>query len=88
MLGREFVNKVVESKKIYIDILRIFACFMVIINHTHGFILDYKSDINIIFYCILFSLCKIGVPIFLMITSCIVICPPSLECVRLFPSQS
>ena len=46
---------------------------MVIINHTHGFILDYKSDINIIFYCILFSLCKIGVPIFLMITGTLIL---------------
>ena len=60
-----------ENKKgniLYIDILRIIACFMVIINHTHGIILENNTLINSTFYCICFSLCKIGVPLFLMIT--------------------
>lgn len=41
---------------------------MVIINHTHGIILENSTVTNSTFYCIGFSLCKIGVPIFLMIT--------------------
>jgi len=57
----------------YINILRIIACFMVIINHTNGYILEYDSIINSTFYCITFSLCKIGVPLFLMITGCLIL---------------
>lgn len=41
---------------------------MVIINHTHGFILENNTLTNSTFYCLGFSLCKIGVPLFLMIT--------------------
>lgn len=46
---------------------------MVIINHTNGFILDNKNFINSTFYCICFSLCKIGVPLFLMITGSLIL---------------
>ena len=67
------VRKTIKKEKIkgsilYIDILRIIACFMVIINHTHGFILENNTLTNSTFYCLGFSLCKIGVPLFLMIT--------------------
>lgn len=61
------MTKIKNNNVLYIDIVRIFACFMVIINHTSGLILD-GSNINTIAYCILFSICKIGVPLFLMIS--------------------
>lgn len=57
----------------YIEIIRIIACFMVIINHTIGFILTNNTFINSTFYCICFSLCKIGVPLFLMITGALIL---------------
>lgn len=61
-------TKKIKGNILYIDILRIIACLMVIINHTHGIILENSTSTNSIFYCIGFSICKIGVPIFLMIT--------------------
>ena len=40
------------SKKeiIYLDILKIFACFMVIINHTNGLITINPAFSNMIFF--------------------------------------
>ena len=61
------MTKIKNNNLLYIDIIRIFACFMVIINHTSGLILD-GSSTNTTVYCILFSLCKMGVPLFLMIS--------------------
>lgn len=46
---------------------------MVIINHTNGFILENNNFINTTFYCITFSLCKVGVGLFLMITGTLVL---------------
>lgn len=65
-------NKVKKEKNkdniMYINILRIVSCLMVIINHTHGILLENNTTSNSIFYMLGFSLCKIGVPLFLMIT--------------------
>lgn len=63
------------SKKeiIYLDILKIFACFMVIINHTNGLITINPAFSNMIFLCITFSLSKVGVGLFLMITGALVL---------------
>lgn len=66
-------KKILSKEIIYLDILRIFACFMVIINHTNGFILESNTLINTTFYCITFSICKVGVPLFLMITGALVL---------------
>ena len=66
---KETKEKILNKKEIfYLDILRIFACFMVIVNHTNGFILENKTFANSTFYCIMFSLCKVAVDLFLMIT--------------------
>ncbi len=62
-----------KNEIIYLDILKIFACFMVIINHTNGFILEHKTFANVTFYCMTFSLCKVGVGLFLMITGGLVL---------------
>ena len=55
---------------IWIDIIKIIACFCVIINHNGGFLLEYAgyTKSTVLFYSICFSICKIGVPLFLMIT--------------------
>ena len=62
-----------KKEIIYLDILRIFACFMVIINHTNGFVLENKTFANVTFYCIMFSLCKVAVGLFFMITGALVL---------------
>lgn len=67
---KEILN---NRKIIYLDILKIFACFMVIINHTNGFILETKNFYNTTFYCIMFSICKVAVAIFFMITGALVL---------------
>ena len=68
------INKQLDNKQIiYLDIIKIFACFMVIINHTNGLILESKSFENITFYCIMFPLCKVAVGLFLMITGVLVL---------------
>ena len=50
-LKRLKMNRIKEDKLnnkeiIYLNIIKIFACFMVIINHTNGFILEYNSFAN------------------------------------------
>lgn len=62
-----------NKKIIYLEILRLIACFFVIVNHTHGLMLSSNSLINTIIYCIDFSLCKIAVPIFFMITGILIL---------------
>ena len=56
-----------KNKVIYLEILRILACFLVIINHTIGYI-EVSSQIGIMFKYMLFMFAKIAVPIFFMIS--------------------
>lgn len=59
-----------ESKDIgYIHILRIIACFLVIVNHTHHYMIMVQDDVYYIHYCIGFSLCKMAVTLFIMISA-------------------
>ena len=61
----------IETKRYYwLDILKIIACLCVIANHSGGVILSYTnySQSAVIFYCIQFALCKIGVPLFIMVS--------------------
>ena len=63
-------KKVDQSKKAYIEALRIIACFFVIYNHTDGFhlYLSGNADIRtVIEYCVS-ALTKMSVPIFFMIS--------------------
>lgn len=65
-----------ESMKkqiLYLDILRIIACFLVIVNHTHKYVLASGGIINTAFYALGFSISKISVPIFLMITGVLIL---------------
>ncbi len=60
-----------EQKRYYwLDIIKIIACLSVVINHTSGYLLDYTNNAvyATIFYSIQFALCKIGVPLFLMVS--------------------
>lgn len=64
-----------KKEILYIDVLRILACFLVIINHTNGFILKdgHDSFASSTFYCLMFAICKIGVGLFLMITGALIL---------------
>jgi len=60
-----------ENKRYYwIDIIKIIACILVIINHSAGYILEYagRTTATITVYSIIFAVCKMGVPLFIMST--------------------
>lgn len=62
------------KKIIYYDILKILACFTVIINHTGGLmILDNPQRYQIIFYLSFFHFSKIGVPLFIMVSGALLL---------------
>lgn len=54
----------------WVDIVKILACFFVIINHTLGYVFNFSGTNNytVLFYSIFFPICKMGVPLFIMIT--------------------
>ena len=62
-----------KKEILYINILRILACFLVVINHTNGYVLNYGGLGETVFYSLIFSVCKIGVAVFLMITGALVL---------------
>lgn len=64
-----------KKRYIWLDILKIIACFCVIINHAGGYIFEYwgHNKCTVLFYSFFFSICKIGVPIFLMATGYLLI---------------
>lgn len=65
-----------KEKKIYIELLRVIAIILVIFNHTDGYYSYFSVTTNLFTY--LFSLimsviCKINVPIFVMITGALLL---------------
>lgn len=62
------------KRVIYFDILKILACFTVIINHNGGLmILDNPERYQVVFYLAFFQFCKIGVPIFIMVSGALLL---------------
>ena len=64
-----------EGRKIYLDILRILACYLVLLCHTVGFVYD-KSNIsggNWFPGVTLYYISKIAVPIFFMISGALML---------------
>ncbi|MBR3362477.1 MAG: acyltransferase family protein [Bacilli bacterium] len=56
-----------NKRLIYFDILKIVCTFLVIFNHSHWYIVDNNRYVTL-FHLGFFNICKIAVPIFLMIT--------------------
>ena len=58
------------KRTLYLDIIKIVACFLVIINHTGNYLFDSigYSNASALFYTINFAFCKIGVPLFIMVS--------------------
>ena len=59
-----------ENRKHFLDLLRIIACFLVIVNHTNSTIFMHSSPNSIRWYVSLafFFVSKIAVPVFFMIS--------------------
>ncbi len=57
-----------SKRHLWLDILKITACFLVIINHTHGQLIARAGLTNAtaLFDSISFGLCKVAVPLFMM----------------------
>lgn len=64
-----------ENKKIYLEIIRIFAIFMIIFNHIDGFIYFTVTEniLTWLFSIFLASICKMGVPLFFMISGALLL---------------
>ncbi len=68
------VIKMKENSKVYLDILRILACFLVIVNHTNSDIfLQMGPSLTWLFSISYFFVCRIAVPLFLMISGCLLL---------------
>ncbi len=52
----------------YIHALRLLACWLVVVNHTHGELLRSGAPGAALGFCLLFSLCKMAVTLFVMIS--------------------
>ncbi len=62
-----------RNHNIYLDILKIIACIFVIIDHANVFILNNTGRGVLIYHCLLLSLSKIGVPIFIMVSGALLL---------------
>ena len=57
----------------YIHGLRLLACYLVVVNHTHGELLRSGAPGSVPVYCLLFSLCKMAVTLFVMISGALLL---------------
>ncbi len=63
-----------KNLDIYFDILRIIACFLVIVNHTNSSVLLSEKPSLIWFVSLTyFFVCKIAVPIYFMISGALLL---------------
>ncbi len=64
---------VVKKRLCYIDMLRIMACFLVVLNHTPGYVGIFTNDrgeqsLVVVIHLLFITVVKIGVPMFFMIS--------------------
>ena len=57
----------------YIHALRLLACYLVVVNHTHGELLRNGAPGSAPVFCLLFSLCKMAVTLFVMISGALLL---------------
>lgn len=60
-----------KKRYYWLDILKIVACYLIVVNHTGGYIVEFMGKDSLganLFFSIQFVICKIGVPIFIMTT--------------------
>lgn len=58
------------KRAIDLDVIKILACFLVIVNHTSTYLIQYGqyTKLNVFFYSFSFMFCKIAVPLFIMVS--------------------
>lgn len=69
-------EKINRKRKLYLELLRIFAILCVIFNHTDGFFAYYSSTQNGItwlYSAVLSVICRVGVPLFFMISGAVLL---------------
>ena len=57
----------------YIHALRLLACVLVVVNHTHAELLRSGAPGSAAVFCLLFSLCKTAVTLFVMISGALLL---------------
>ena len=59
-----------KQRNLAFDLIKIIACYLVIVNHTGLYVLSYgsKSPFLVSFYSTFFIFCKIAVPLFIMVS--------------------
>ncbi|MBP3392857.1 MAG: acyltransferase family protein [Clostridia bacterium] len=59
-----------KQRYCWLDIIKIIACFLVIVNHSHGLLFHMagKTTGTVVFDAFFFTICKIAVPLFIMTT--------------------
>lgn len=78
----EFNTTKSNKRVIYYDIIRIIACFFVLLNHTIG-VYDKFNELSMPYWivtAILFCLCKMAVPLFLLISGALLLA--KTECLK------
>lgn len=57
-----------KKRVLWLDLLKILACFLVIVNHTHRMLFSFagESPSTVLFDSLLFFICKGAVPLFVM----------------------
>ena len=58
---------------LYIDVIKIIACFLVIINHTSSIMFNHQASNVDFVYTLYFSICKMAVPLFIMCTGALIL---------------
>lgn len=67
-----------RTRLCYLDLLRIFACFLVILNHTPGYLASFEGDASkpvllLVWHLFVEMVVKIGVPVFFMISGALLL---------------
>lgn len=75
MLGMDDTGKIrIENRCVSLEVLRIIACFWVIVQHTIGRItFNFEATQKYAFACGLEAMCRSAVPIFIMISGAVLI---------------
>lgn len=79
----------VKNRYVWLDFLKIIACFFVIINHSHGLLFSTTdiSSSSVLFDSIFFAVCKSAVPLFIMTSGYLLLkkeVPFKKTCQRIF----
>lgn len=68
-----------KENVLYLDVLKIIACFLVIVNHSGGYIFETSSQsnpVNVVIYSFIFLFSKSAVPLFIMISGALLLGNP------------